>query len=502
MIIIESFLAGLGMVFTLENMLAIIFGVALGMPLGAIPGITGTMAVAFVLPLTFYMSPIMAIAVLMAISKSAIYGGSISAILINIPGAPGNAPTALDGYELAKQGKSGKALKLALYASVIGDTSSDLVLLFVAAPIAFVALKFGPPEYTMVVLFSLGIIGLLTTESAIKGMIAAGIGLLLSTVGLDPALSSRRFAFGLVDLDAGIGLLPLLVGLLAVAEVFMQLEGKLQVATKSNLSRAICKEDSRLSLAELRSSGKAILRGTAIGTALGSLPGIGAAVAAFTSYAAAKRASKHPERFGRGSLEGIAAAEAANNATCGSNLIPLVTLGIPGNATAAVVLGAFMIHGLTPSPFLMRDNAPMLYALFVALLISNVFVFAIAHIYLKFAPHVARISKPILVSVILMFCVAGSYAFNNSMFDVAVMLVFGIVGYIMKRYGFSLPTVLIAFILGGMFESKLRQSLSMSGGDFSIFFTRPISLVFFILTVLFAISLIFRQRKGRNIKCR
>lgn len=497
MIMLDSLLSGINMIFTFENILAIIAGVALGIPLGAIPGITGTMAVAFILPLTYYMNPIMAIAILMAVSKGAIYGGSISAILLNIPGAPGNAPTAFDGYELTKQGKSGKALKMALYASVIGDTSSDLVLLLVAAPLALVALRFGPPEYAMMIIFSLGVIGLIVSGSPTKGLIAAGAGLLLATVGLDPMYSSRRFCFGLIELEAGISLLPMLVGLLAMAEVFTQLEAKLKSSAKDRLvAQSATPEDSRVSLAEFRRSLKAIFLGTAIGTGLGSLPGIGATVAAFTSYGEAKRASKHPEEFGKGSLEGIAAAESANNATCGANLIPLVTLGIPGNATAAVILGAFMIQGLTPSPFLMRDNAPLLYALFIALLVSNVFVFGIAHVYLKFAPRVREVPNSILIPVIMLFCVAGSYAFNNTMFDVKVMLLFGLLGYVMKKYGFSTPTMLIAFILGQLFERKVRQALSMSGGSLSIFFTRPISLAFFLLTVLFLVGLFLRYRKS------
>jgi len=496
---LESFLLGLNMVFTFKNILAVIFGVTLGMPLGAIPGLSGIMAISLMLPLTFYMNPITAIAMLMAISKASIYGGSISAILINMPGVPASAATCLDGYELTKQGKSGKALKMALYASVIGDTSSDLVLLFVAGPIAYVALKFGPPEFTMVVLFSLTVIGMIESESALKGIIAAVMGLLLATVGLDPVYSSRRFSFGLLNLDSGIQLLPMLVGLLALSEVFIQLEGKLKLSTKSYLGQSVNVKDNYVSLAELMSCGKTIFRSTVIGTILGSLPGIGATPAAFVGYAEAKRNSKHPEEFGRGSLEGVAAAEAANNATAGANLIPLVTLGIPGNATAAVILGAFMVHGLIPGPFLMRDNAPLLYTLFITLVISNLFVYVIGHVFLKLVQHVHQISKQILLPLILMFCFSGSYAFNGSMFDVKVMLVFGLFGYIMKKYGFSAATVVIAFILGGMFEYKLRQSLIMSGGSVSIFLTRPISVIFLLLTIFFMLILVFFRKRIKKV---
>jgi len=483
------------MVLSFQNVLAITLGVALGMILGAIPGISGFMAIPLILPFTFYMNPIMAIAMLMAISKASIYGGSISAILLNIPGTDAAAATMLDGYELTKQGKSGKALTMALYASVIGDTSSDLALLLVAGPIALIALKFGPPEFTMIVLFSLGIIGVIASESPIKGLIAAAGGLFLATFGLDPVSSSRRFCFGVLELDSGIQMFPLFLGLLVVSEIFVQLEGRLKPGVESHVHRSVNVEDSRVSLTELRRCLKTIFRSTAIGTILGSLPGIGATVAAFTSYAEAKRASKHPEEFGRGSLEGVAAAEAGNNATCGANLIPLVTLGIPGNATAAIVLGAFMIHGLTPSPFLMRDHAPMLYALFVTLLISNVFVFGIAHVFLKFASRVREIPKQILLPPILILCVVGSYAFNSSIFDVKVMLGLGLLGYIMKKYGYSTPTMAIAFILGGMFEKKLRQSLVISGGSISIFFMRPISLLFLFLTIIFITILVLRERK-------
>jgi putative tricarboxylic transport membrane protein len=495
MTMVDHFLAGLGMVFTFKNLLAITFGVALGMPLGAIPGLAGVMAISLLLPLTFYMNPITAIAMLMAISKASIYGGSISAVLLNMPGIPASAATCLDGYELTKQGKSGKGLKMALYASVIGDISSDFVLLLVAAPIAMLALKFAPADYTMVILFSLTIIGVVGSDSPIKGMIAAGIGVLFATVGQDHIHSSRRFGFGLVDLDPGIRLMPMLVGLLVVSEVFSQLGERLRFPQKNGSVKLSSPDDTRVTWAEMRSCMKTIFRGTAIGTIFGSLPGIGATVAAYTSYAEAKRSSKHPEEFGKGSLEGVAAAESANNATCGANLIPLVTLGIPGNATAAVILGAFMLHGLTPGPFLMKDNAPMLYALFVALIVSNVFVFAIAHVFLKIAPRVHRVSPPILYPTILIFCAVGSYIFHSSIFDIKIMFIFGILGWILKKYGISNAVLLIAFILGKMFEYKLRLALIMSGGSLSVFVTRPISLIFLCLSILFVVTLVFfRQR--------
>ena len=503
-----NILAGFGMVFAWDNLLSTSFGVAFGMIMGAIPGLTSNIAIVLLLPFTFYLSPIAGIAMLMGLSKGGNFGGSIPAILFNIPGTPQAMVTCLDGYPLAKQGKTGKALKMALYASTMGDTQSDLVLFFLAAPVAMIALKVGPPEYTMIILFSLVVISVAATEDPFRGGIATGLGLLFGTVGLDPLRGTPRFTFGSLDLSGGFQILPMVIGLLALSEVFRQLEietrQKIEEGEKSaepawkgdsNQSRKSSEADHRVSFSEFKSCLPTIFRSTGIGSAIGIIPGIGTTVAAYLSYIGAKRASKHPERFGKGSLEGLAACESGNNAVVGPNLIPLVTLGIPGNLAAALILGGFMIKGLTPGPMFMDQNAPMLYALFTLLIISNTFTFLIGSFLIRHARNLTQLPKPILNTAILIFCVIGSYVFNSSIFDVIVMFFFGIFGYFLAKLGFALPPIIVAFFLGPLFETKIRQSLLISGGSFAIFFTRPIALAFFLLTIFGVIFLISRKRK-------
>ena len=504
-------LAGFGLVFAWDNLLAASFGVAFGMIMGAIPGLTSNIAIVLLLPFTFYLKPIAGIAMLMGLSKGGNFGGSVPAILFNIPGTPQAMVTCLDGYPLAKQGKIGKALKMALYASTLGDTQSDLVLFFLAAPVAMIALKVGPPEYTMIILFSLVVISVAATEDPFRGGIATGLGLLFATIGLDPLRGTPRFNFGLLDLSGGIQILPMVIGLLALSEVFRQIEiearQKIEERQKSakraakgymNQSEKSSEADNRVSLSEFKSCLPTIFRSTGIGSAMGIIPGIGTTVAAYLSYIAAKRASKHPERFGKGSLEGLAACESGNNAVVGPNLIPLVTLGIPGNLAAALILGGFMIKGLIPGPMFMERNAPMLYALFTILLISNIFTFLIGSFLIRHVRKLTELPKPILNTAILIFCVIGSYVLNSSMFDVIMMFFFGILGYILTKLKFSLPPIIVAFFLGSLFERKIRQSLLISGGSFSIFFTRPIALAFFLLTIFGVIFLISRRKKDKS----
>lgn len=504
-------LAGFGLVFAWDNLLAASFGVAFGMIMGAIPGLTSNIAIVLLLPFTFYLKPIAGIAMLMGLSKGGNFGGSVPAILFNIPGTPQAMVTCLDGYPLAKQGKIGKAMKMALYASTLGDTQSDLVLFFLAAPVAMIALKVGPPEYTMIILFSLVVISVAATEDPFRGGIATGLGLLFATIGLDPLRGTPRFNFGLLDLSGGIQILPMVIGLLALSEVFRQIEiearQKIEERQKSakraakgymNQSEKSSEADNRVSLSEFKSCLPTIFRSTGIGSAMGIIPGIGTTVAAYLSYIAAKRASKHPERFGKGSLEGLAACESGNNAVVGPNLIPLVTLGIPGNLAAALILGGFMIKGLIPGPMFMERNAPMLYALFTILLISNIFTFLIGSFLIRHVRKLTELPKPILNTAILIFCVIGSYVLNSSMFDVIMMFFFGILGYILTKLKFSLPPIIVAFFLGSLFERKIRQSLLISGGSFSIFFTRPIALAFFLLTIFGVIFLISRRKKDKS----
>jgi len=498
----ENIAAGMHMVLQLDNILAALFGVTSGIIVGAIPGFTDTMAMCLLIPFTLYLRPIAAIAMLMGLSKGGNFGGSIPAILFNVPGTPQAAVTALDGYPLSKQGKSGKALKIALYASTIADTLSDFILFFLAAPVAMIALKIGPPEYAMIILFSLAVIGTVGSENLLKGMIATGFGLLFAVVGLDPLSAGRRFCFGSIELTAGFALVPMVIGLLIVSETFRQIE--IGIADKilkkdilNKLPKAVDPRNHQVSFTEFKNCLPAIFGGLGIGSAIGIIPGIGTTVASYLSYTYTKKSSKHPERFGKGALEGVAAAEAGNNAVVGPNLIPLITLGIPGNLAAALILGAFMIQGLVPGPLFMQQHAPMLYALFTVLIISNIFTFAVGSIFLKFARKLVNVPKPILYPAIMVFGVIGSYVFRNSLFDVKMMLFLGVVGYILTKFEIPLPPILVAFILGEILERKIRQSLLISRGSLSIFFTRPIALTFLILTIVAIIMLGTRLRRKK-----
>lgn len=502
---LENIVAGLHMVLAWDNLFWSFFGVSFGMLMGAIPGLTDNMAIVLLLPFTFYLNPIAGIAMLMGLSKGGNFGGSVPAILFNIPGTPQAMVTCLDGYPLTQQGKSGKALKMALYASTMGDTLSDMVLIFLAAPVAMVALKVGPPEYTMIIFFSLIIISVAATDDPIKGIIATGIGLMLGTVGLDPMRGTPRLEFGIIELSDGFQIMPMVIGLLAFSEVLRQIE--LEVVKRSQKESVTADKadkgfqggnkdpNHRVSLKEFRRVIKTIFRSTGIGSAMGIIPGIGTTVAAYLSYISAKRASKQPEIFGKGSLEGIAACESGNNAVVGPNLVPLVTLGIPGNLAAALILGGFMIKGLTPGPMFMQENAPLLYGLFAVLLISNLYTFLVGSFFVRHVRKVTQIPKPILFTAILVFSIVGSYVFQSSIFDVFMMFCFGLLGYIFTKLNLNLPTIIVAFFLGPLFERKIRQALLISGGDATIFFTRPICLTFFILTVLGVVFLIRRKRK-------
>ncbi len=498
---LDQILGGLNMVFMPENLLWAAIGVTCGIILGSIPGLTDNMGIVLFLPFTFYLSPIAGIAMLMGLTKGGNLGGSIPAILFRIPGTPQAMVTCFDGYPLTQQNKSGKAMKQALYSSVMADACSDLILIFLAAPVAMVALKIGPPEYTSIIIFSLIVISVAASDQPLRGMIATVLGLILGTVGLDPEFGSTRLTFGVLDLADGFQIMPMVIGMLAFSEVLLQLElefsrriaQKMQKDKPDQDAEHVGEPDHGLSWKEFKTTIPTIFRSTGIGAAIGIIPGIGTTVGSYLSYIMAKQYSKHPEKFGSGSLEGIAAAEAGNNAVNGPNLIPLVTLGIPGNLAAALILGGFMIKGLIPGPTFMQTNGSMLYALFLILLLSNLFTLGIGYFFIKHVHYVTNIPKSYLFTGIAVFSVIGSYVGSASMFDVYMMLVFGVLGYILTKLKINLPTVIVAFFLGPMLESKFRQALLISGNDITVFVTQPISLAFIILTIA-AVYFLLRQK--------
>ena len=476
----------LAIFFSIDNFIAIGVGVFIGVVIGAIPGLTATMAVALALPFTFSMEPITAILLLVGIYKGGMYGGSITAILIRTPGSPASACTLLDGYPLAQQGHAKKALETALYSSVIADFISNIALIFFAAYLAKIALNFGPPEFFWLICFSLTVIISVAGDSVIKGLIAACLGILLSTVSLDMVYGTQRLTFENYNLMDGIPFIPLLIGLFAIPEIMEFYFKKAQPHIK------IKAEGIGLSFAELKRCLKSIVRGSLIGVVIGAIPGTGATAASFISYGEARRRSPHKDNFGKGEVEGVAAAEAGNNGVAGATLIPLLSLGIPGDVITAIILGAFMVHGLSPGPVMFQENMTLIYALFIGIMLSSIFLFGIGRAAIKYFSLIADIPKAILFPIVLMFCVYGAYAVNNDTFDIGLMLVFGVLGYIFNRVGLAAAPFLIGFILGPMFEDNLRRSLLIGSNDLSIFIRGPITWFFIALT---AGSFIFALRR-------
>jgi putative tricarboxylic transport membrane protein len=476
---------------TWQNVLLLALGVFIGTFVGAVPGMTTPMAVALTLPFTFTLSPVSGILLLLGVYKGGIYGGSITAILINAPGTPAASCTVLDGYPLARRGEARRALDIALYASCIADFMSNLALILCAGFLASLALAFGSPEVFTLILFSLTIIASVSGDQLLKGLGSAAFGLILAIVGLDLVYGTNRFIFGEVELMSGLNFIPVLIGLFALPEI-IAFYGRVEVAREHNPLAG-----RGAGLDDLRKTFKTIIRGSAIGVILGAIPGIGGAPAAFLSYSEAKRTSKNGDNFGNGEIEGVAAAESGNNGTAGATLIPLLALGIPGDITTAIILGAFMIHGLRPGPLLFQDNLSLIYALFIGIMLSSLYLFAIGKFSIRLISRIADIPHRILFPIVLTLCVFGAYAVNNTVFDIGVMFVMGLFGFMMLKLKIPAAPFLIAFILGPMLEDNFRQSLLMSRGSWSIFFSSPICWFFWLLIVVFVFVLV---RRGLSIK--
>lgn len=468
-------LLGVANAFAPVNLAFIAVGVTLGIVVGAIPGMSAPTAIAIAVPLTYAMSPVSAIAFLLGVHKGGEYGGAISSILINMPGEVSSALTALDGHPLAKQGKPRKALTMSLYASVSGDMFADLVLILTAAPLAAWALRMGPAEILGVLIFAFAFIIGLLGKSLAKGLFALALGLLFATVGLDIETGGERLAFGMLDLFDGVPLVSVGIGVLALGEVLVQLEDYLRDPHALGTRIALgSRDDDRLSWRELRGSARAILRGSAIGTLVGALPGLGASVAAFLAYGAERRASKTPEQFGKGKIEGVAAVESANNAVIGSSLIPLLTLGIPGSATTALIVGAFLIHGVTPGPFVLQQNGALIYGLFASLLLANVFNLVIGNVGLRFFVLFLAVPRPLILAIAALLCVTGAYVSTGSMFGIGIVLAFGVLGYLLRRLDFPFVVFLIGFVLGPMFERALRNTVNLFDDPWSLAVQHPL----------------------------
>ena len=497
----EGFLEGAQLCLRWDTFGMMGLGLLLGMLVGALPGFTTVMAMAILLPISFFLHPLVGIPFLIGVYKGGIFGGSISAILVSIPGTGAAVATTFDGPSLTKKGQGRKALEMALYASVFGDFSSDILPVFFIGPIALIALKVGPPELAAIVLLSLIIISTTASGAAVKGLIMCFIGLLFSMVGQDPLGFMSRFTFGIFAIKAGIPLLPMLIGVFAVPEILGAIEREASsfISEKVDLSKV----GERLRYAEFRRCLRTILRSTGIGAALGACPGVGQVVAAFVGYASAKKASKHPETFGKGELEGVAAAEAANNAVNGPTLVPLLTLGIPGDNVTAILLGAFIAQGLRPGPRLFAEHGPMVFGILVAMLVANVMFLILGYLTVPLFARIVTVRKSILLPAITIFAFAGSYVFRSDPFDLQVLVFFGAFGYVARKLQFDVSPMVMAFILGPILEYSFGQTISLAGGDLLHFllFDRPFAAAIFmsipVVTFLFIVRALRRRRKAR-----
>ncbi|MEW6624656.1 MAG: tripartite tricarboxylate transporter permease [Bacillota bacterium] len=472
-------LAGFSLAFTPEALLLAFLGMFFGIIVGAVPGLTATMAIAILTPFTFSLSPINGLLMLVGIYIGGVYGGCMSAILLNIPGTPSALMTALDGHPMANNGQPGRALGIATISSALGGLIGTLILLTIAPFLARFALKFGAAEYFALCCFGLSVVAALSQGSLIKGFISAGIGLFIVSIGMDPIIGVPRFTYGSSQLLAGLSYIPIMIGLFGIAEVLTQLSKKdVQVKVKQKIGRVIP------TLKDLKTIWKIILRCAGIGTFIGALPGAGGAIGAILGYNEAKRTSKYPEKFGSGVPEGIAAPEAANNSAVAGAFIPLLTLGIPGDAITAILIGAFMIHNLTPGPLLYKNNPEIIYALYFGLLIAHVFLIVLGMTGARLYAKAVTIRNSLLMPIITLFCIVGSFAYANRLFDVMVMLAFGILGYFMRRNKFPIAPMILGIVLGPIFELNLRVALQLAEGNVIELFTRPISAVLWILLVI------------------
>jgi putative tricarboxylic transport membrane protein len=420
---------------------------------------------------------------LSGIYYGAMYGGSTTSILVNIPGESASVVTCLDGYQMARQGRAGPALGIAAFGSFIAGTVAVVILMLVAPPLANVALKFGAPEYFSLMFLGLTVLTYLASGSMINALMMACVGIFLGTIGTDTISGVERFTYGSYTLMDGLGLVPVIMGLFGISEVLLNIEEATQREIyKTKIAHLFP------TLRDWKDSIFPIIRGTLIGFFLGILPGGGAVIASFGAYAIEKRISRHPEKFGTGAIEGVASPEAANNAASQGAFIPLLTLGIPANVVMAILLGALLIHGIKPGPLLMKQHSDLFWGVIGSMYIGNLMLLILNLPLIGIWVKILKIPYPILFPLILLFCLIGVYSVNNNFYEVLIMIFFGIIGYLMKKYGFEGAPLILAFVLSPLMENSLRQALIMSRGSFGIFFTRPISLIFFILAIVLLAS--------------
>ncbi len=462
------------------NNLAFCFiGVLIGTLVGVLPGLGPVAAISLLLPTTFHVTPVSGIIMLAGIYYGAMYGGSTTSILVNIPGEAASVVTCLDGYKMARQGRAGPALGIAAFGSFIAGTFGVIGLMLIAPPLAEMALKFGPPEYFALMVLGLTILTFLASGPMWKALLMAAFGLFLGCIGMDNMTGMARFTWDIVELSDGVGLVPAVMGLFGISEVLLNVE---QVMERSVFETKI--KNLLPTLKDWKESIWAILRGTVIGFFLGVLPGGGAVISSFVSYAVEKKISKYPEKFGTGIIQGVAGPESANNAATGGAFIPLLTLGIPANSVMAILLGAMMIHGMQPGPMLVKEQPGLFWGAVTSMYLGNAMLLVLNLPLIGLWVKILKIPYPILFPLILLFCLIGAYSLNNSTVEVLIMISFGIIGYFFKKFEYEAAPLVLALVLGPLMEAALRRSLLLSAGDPFVFVTRPISAILMIVSAI------------------
>ncbi len=490
----DLYLAGLSYFANPMMFVYSLFGVFVGIVFGALPGLTATMTIAVFIPFTFGVPAVQSFAFLLGLYSGAVYGGSVSAILINIPGTPSAIATGFDGYPMCQQGRAGEAIGISTIASGLGGLLSVFVLAFAAPLIAGIALKFNAEEYVGITLIGLSIIAIISPGSTVKGLMAGALGLIVGIVGLDPMGSYPRFVFNTPELFDGVSEIPVMIGMYGLSEMFVQISDEQHIKIVTQKIRNVLP-----SLKQVGSLIPTIFRSSVVGVAIGAVPAAGGSIASLVAYGQEKRLSRKSHLLGTGIPEGIAAPEAANNASTGGALIPMMTLGIPGDPMTAVLMGGLIIQGLRPGPLLFQEQMPFVSSIFISLLLSVAFMTILGLLGAQYFSRLISTPKRFLMPAIMLFCLIGSYSINNSMFDIGVLIVSGVVGFALRKFGFPVAPVILGLILGPMFESNLRRSLMLSRGNWSTFVTRPISLSFIVIALLILVgpSLfhLFRRRK-------
>jgi putative tricarboxylic transport membrane protein len=490
---LENILQSLLYILNPPNLLLVVVGTGFGILCGALPGISSSMAIILMLPFTYAMEPVESIAVLVAVYIGGACGGSISAILLRTPGTPEAVATTFDGYPMAMKGEAGKALGLAVSASSLGGIFSALAMVVAAPLLAVAALKFQSAEYFALALLGLSCVTSLGARNQLKAILSALLGLLISTVGLDPINGAERFTFQQDFLMNGVGYIPIMIGTFAIAEVYKNI-GKLsqEGGQPAMMAQKVSLEITRLR--ELIRMRVTLIKSSLIGIIIGIVPAAGGAIASLVSYGEAVRSSKAPEQFGSGVPEGIVAAESANNAAVGGSLVPTLILGIPGSPTSAVIMAAFMIQGLRPGPLLLKDQPILLYSVFFSIILASFLLFVLGRYITREFAHILKLPYPLLGTLIMALGVVGAYALQNSYYDVLIMLIFSFVGYLFEKFGYSAPSLILGLILGGIAENALRQQLIISDGNWFSFFTRPLSLLILIFAVVALLSPYIRKK--------